>query len=110
MAAQTTRVRISLDKDDRLRVGTFAAAIVDVGTICEPTISLSAVLYGPLGPLVQVVRNNRIETRPVPVGLISADKVQIREGLNEGDLVVVRAGSFLREGDEVRPVLPEGKK
>ena len=44
------------------------------------------------------------------VGLIFADKVQIREGLNEGDLVVVRAGSFLREGDEVRPVLPEGKK
>jgi HlyD family secretion protein len=110
MAAQMTRVRISLEKDDRLRVGTFAAAIVDVGTICEPTISLSAVLYGPLGPLVQVVRNNRIETRPVPVGLIFADKVQIREGLNEGDLVVVRAGSFLREGDEVRPVLPADRK
>src|SRR5262249_23476938 len=31
MAAQTTRVRISLERDDRLRVGTFAAAIVDVG-------------------------------------------------------------------------------
>jgi len=106
MAAQATRVRISLGKDTRLRVGTFAVAIVDVGTICASTISLSAVLYGPQGPIVQVVRNNRIETRPVPVGLISADKVQIREGLNEGDLVVVRAGSFLREGDEVRPVLP----
>jgi HlyD family secretion protein len=105
--AQATRVRISLGKDDRLRVGTFAAALVEVGTICAPTISLSAVLYGPQGPIVQVVRNNRIETRPIPVGLISGDKVQVREGLNEGDLVVVRAGSFLREGDEVRPVLPE---
>lgn len=110
MAAQATRVRIFLGHDDQLRVGTFAAAIVDIGTICAPTISLSAVLYGPQGPLVQVVRNNRIETRPVPVGLISADKVQIREGLNEGDLVVVRAGSFLREGDEVRPVLPKDSK
>ncbi len=110
MAAQATRVRIFLGRDEQLRVGTFAAAIVDVGTICAPTISLSAVLYGPQGPLVQVVRNNRIETRPVPVGLISADKVQIREGLNEGDLVVVRAGSFLREGDEVRPVLPGNDK
>lgn len=110
MAAQATRVRIFLGSDEQLRVGTFAAAIVDIGRICAPTISLSAVLYGPEGPLVQVVRNNRIETRPVPVGLISADKVQIREGLNEGDLVVVRAGSFLREGDEVRPVLPAGAK
>jgi HlyD family secretion protein len=105
--AQATRVRISLGKDDRLRVGTFAAGLVEVGTICAPTISLSAVLYGPQGPIVQVVRNNRIETRPIPVGLIAGDKVQIREGLNEGDLVVVRAGSFLREGDEVRPVMPE---
>jgi HlyD family secretion protein len=109
-AAQSTRVRISLAKDERLRVGTFAGAIVDVDTICASTISLSAVLYGPQGPIVQVVRNNRIETRPVPVGLIFADKVQIREGLNEGDLVVARAGSFLREGDEVRPVLPADAK
>jgi multidrug efflux pump subunit AcrA (membrane-fusion protein) len=109
-AAQSTKVRIFLGKDERLRVGTFADAIVDVDRICAPTISLSAVLYGPQGPIVQVVRNNRIETRPVPVGLISADKVQIREGLNEGDLVVARAGSFLREGDEVRPVLPADAK
>jgi HlyD family secretion protein len=108
--AQATRVRISLGRDDRLRVGTFAAALVEVGTICASTISLSAVLYGPQGPIVQVVRNNRIETRPIPVGLIAGDKVQVREGLNEGDLVVVRAGSFLREGDEVRPVMPEGKE
>ena len=108
--AQTTRVRISLGKDERLRVGTFAAALVEVGTICASTISLSAVLYGPQGPIVQVLRNNCIETRPIPVGLIAGDKVQVREGLNEGDLVVVRAGSFLREGDEVRPVLPGGKE
>jgi HlyD family secretion protein len=108
--AQATRVRISLGKDDRLRVGTFAAALVEIGTICAPTISLSAVLYGPQGPIVQVVRNNRIETRPIPVGLISGDKVQVREGLNEGDLVVVRAGSFLREDDEVRPVMPPDGK
>jgi HlyD family secretion protein len=110
MMAQATRVRISLGKDARLRVGTFAVALVDVGTSCASTISLSAVLYGPQGPLVQVVRNNRIETRPVPVGLIYGDKVQIGERLNEGDLVVVRAGSFLREGDEVRPVLPADAK
>ena len=108
--AQATRVRISLGKDERLRVGTFGAALVEIGTICAPTISLSAVLYGPQGPIVQVVRNNRIETRPIPVGLISGDKVQVREGLNEGDLVVVRAGSFLREGDEVRPVMPTDGK
>ena len=29
----------------------------------------------------------------------------MREGLNEGDIVVARAGALLREGDPVRPVM-----
>jgi hypothetical protein len=29
----------------------------------------------------------------------------VREGLNEGDVVVARAGALLREGDPVRPVM-----
>jgi hypothetical protein len=30
--------------------------------------------------------------------------MEIRSGLSEGDLVVMRAGSFLHEDDRVRPV------
>jgi hypothetical protein len=30
--------------------------------------------------------------------------VEIRAGLSEGDLVVARSGTFLRDGDLVRPV------
>jgi len=30
--------------------------------------------------------------------------VEIRDGLNEGEDVVARAGALLREGDQVRPV------
>jgi multidrug efflux pump subunit AcrA (membrane-fusion protein) len=67
---------------------------------------LSAVLYGPEGAVVQVVRDDRIETRRVRVGLLSGGKAEIREGLSEGDQVVARAGTFLREGDRVRP-MPE---
>jgi hypothetical protein len=35
--------------------------------------------------------------------------VEVTEGLSEGDVVVARAGSFLRDGDPVRPVLPDHK-
>jgi hypothetical protein len=31
-------------------------------------------------------------------------QVEIRDGLQEGDIVVARAGALLREGDPVRPV------
>ena len=83
---------------------TTARAIVDVGRSCGATIPLSAVLYGPEGAVVQVVRDERVETRRVRVGLLSGGDAEIREGLNEGDLVVSRAGAFLREGDRVRPI------
>jgi hypothetical protein len=36
--------------------------------------------------------------------LTSGGQIEIRDGLNEGDDVVARAGALLREGDPVRPV------
>ena len=82
-----------------------ARANVEVGRSCGSTIPLSAVLYGPEGAVVQVVRDDRVETRRVRVGLLAGGNAEIREGLNEGDMVVSRAGAFLREGDRVRPIV-----
>jgi HlyD family secretion protein len=87
-----------------LRVGAFGRATIDVGRRCGPAIPLSAVLYGPGGAVVQVVRDNRIETRRVTVGLLSAGQAEIRDGLAEGEMVVARAGAFVREGDRVRSI------
>ena len=101
---QLGRARISLGNDDKLKVGSYARAIVEVNRSCGATIPLSAVLYGPEGAVVQVVRDDRVETRRVRVGLLAGGNAEIREGLNEGDLVVARAGAFLREGDRVRPI------
>jgi RND family efflux transporter MFP subunit len=108
IASQTGQARISFEPDARLKnlkMGTFGRATIEVGTSCGTSLPLSAILYGPLGPVVQVVRDNRVETRPVPVGLLSGGNVEIRQGLSEGDLVVKRAGTFLRDGDRVRPVI-----
>jgi len=62
------------------------------------------VQYGSAGTVVQVVRRARIETKRVEVGLMSGGQIEIRDGLNEGEDVVARAGALLREGDPVRPV------
>jgi len=92
-ATQLGKTRISLGSDDKFKVGSFARAMVEVGRSCGATIPLSAVLYGQEGAIVQVVRDERVETRRVRVGLLSGGSAEIREGLNEGDMVVARAGA-----------------
>jgi multidrug efflux pump subunit AcrA (membrane-fusion protein) len=102
---QLGQIRIFVGSDPRLRVGAFGRATINVGRRCGPAIPLSAVLYGPGGAVVQVVRDRRIETRRVSVGLTAAGQAEIRDGLSEGDMVVARAGAFVREGDRVRPMI-----
>jgi len=101
---QLGQIRLFIGSDPKLRVGAFGRATIDVGRRCGPAIPLSAVLYGPGGAVVQVVRDNRIETRRVSVGLLAAGQAEIREGLTEGEMVVARAGAFVREGDRVRAI------
>jgi HlyD family secretion protein len=31
--------------------------------------------------------------------------IEIREGVSEGEMIVSRAGAFVREGDRVRPIV-----
>jgi HlyD family secretion protein len=100
---QLGQVRVFVGNDRSLRVGAFGRATIDVGRYCGTAVPLSAVLYGQDGTVVQVVRDKRVETRNVTVGLIEAGMAEISEGLAEGDVVVARAGAFLKDGDRVRP-------
>src|SRR5262249_8225431 len=101
---QLGQVRIFVGSDPRLRSGAFGRATIQIGRRCAPAIPLSAILYGPGGAVVQVVRGDRVETRRVLIGLLAQDQAEVREGLAEGETVVARAGAFLREGARVRGV------
>jgi HlyD family secretion protein len=103
-ATQLAHLRISFKTDRALHVGSFAKATLVRGRSCGPSIPLSAILYGAEGAVVQVVRDGRIQTRPVRVGLFAGEDAEVPEGIAVGDLVVRRAGTFLRQGDIVRPV------
>jgi HlyD family secretion protein len=102
---QLGQIRVSLGDHSQLRTGTFARAIIDVMQRCGVGIPFSAVLYGSEGAVVQLVRDGRVETHRVALGLQSEDTIEVREGVNDGDMVVARAGSFVREGDRVRPIM-----
>jgi multidrug efflux pump subunit AcrA (membrane-fusion protein) len=102
---QLGQMRIAIAHNPLVRVGAFARATISFGQSCGVSLPLSALLFGPDGSVVQTIRNDRVETRRVTTGLTAQNNVQIRQGLGEGDMIVVRAGAFLREGDRVRPVV-----
>src|ERR1700704_227882 len=102
--SQLGQVFITLSSTRRLLVNSSGRAMLKAGQSCGVAVPLTAILYGSAGTVVQVVRRDRIETRSVEVGLMSAGQVEISKGLVEGDMVVARAGALLREGDPVRPI------
>jgi multidrug efflux pump subunit AcrA (membrane-fusion protein) len=103
-ATQLGQVHISVGADPRVRVGVFGKATIRVSQRCGPALPLSAVLYGTGGQFVQVVRNDRVETRRVEVGIVRPGEVELRSGVSEGEIVIARSGAFVRDGDLVKSV------
>ena len=51
--------------------------------------------------------NKRLEERPVVLGLQTADRAEVTDGLREGDLVVIGNRSQLKPGEAVNPKIVE---
>jgi HlyD family secretion protein len=107
--SQLGQVVVGITGTKRLLVNSSARAQIKTGQSCGVSVPLTAILYSTAGTVVQVVRRDRVETRRVETGLMAAGQVEITGGTNggvqEGDIVVARAGALLREGDPVRPVM-----
>lgn len=105
---QVGQVRIQIiTPRPRLLVNASGRATIKTGESCNVAVPLTAILYGNGGAVIQVVRRQRVETRQIEVGLMSAGQIEVKEGLSEGDIVVARAGALLREGDPVRTIMAE---
>ena len=107
--SQLGQAFLGITTNRRLLVNSSGRAMITIGQSCNNvSVPLTAVLYGDAGTVVQVVKRARVETRQVEVGLMAGGQVEISHGLNEGDIVVARAGALLREGDPVRAVTATG--
>ncbi len=97
------RVRIFLGDASDLRIGMFAKAMIDAGQRDAIGVPSTAVLYQNDSATVLAVLDGKVRERTVKPGLLSGDSVEIKEGLKEGEVVVMRAGSLLRSGDIISP-------
>ena len=102
---QLGRARISIDGDASLVPGEFVRATIDARHSCGVAVPRAAISYRASGNSVQVVHDGMVETRHVRVGLRSDINAEIEDGLKAGDVVVANAGTSLRDGDRVRPML-----
>ena len=101
------RVRIFLGDAADLRIGMFAKAMIDAGQRDAVGVPSTAVLYQNDSATVLAVIGDRVRERTVKPGLFAGDSVEIKEGLKEGEIVVMRAGSLLRNGDTISPQFAE---
>ncbi len=91
-----------------LRPGEFVTLAVATGTSSGALIVPRAALIGSVdvlpGAKLQVyrVRDGKAELRDVRLGAVTEDRVQVAEGLDEGDVVVVFGANRLKDGDKVR--------
>jgi HlyD family secretion protein len=63
------------------------------------------VVYSAAGASVLVVKDGRVATRKVVTGLKTQASIEILSGLVDGDTLVAKSGSFLRNGDAVRAMV-----
>ncbi|NOT70714.1 MAG: efflux RND transporter periplasmic adaptor subunit [Hyphomicrobium sp.] len=103
------RVRVFLGSRPDLKIGAFARGEIATNESRGIALPATAVTYGLDGAHVQVVKNDTVQRRAVKTGLASGDLVEILEGVSLDDVVVARAGTFLRDGDKIRPTEPDNK-
>jgi HlyD family secretion protein len=54
---------------------------------------------------VPIIRNNQMRLAEVTLGYDDGQTVEIRRGINAGDLVAIDVGQAARDGEAVQPVL-----
>ncbi|MGO4669954.1 efflux RND transporter periplasmic adaptor subunit [Bosea sp. 2YAB26] len=103
-ASRLGRVRIALKDNPPVALGSFARGVIETGRKTSITLPLSAITYSRNGALVQSVKDGKVSTKKVTLGLTGNGRIEITSGLAEGETVVARAGTFVRDGDAVTPI------
>ncbi len=103
------RAKIFLGAKPGLRIGAFARGSIQTASSRGLGAPTAALMFDPAGTYVQLIDGDKVHRRLVKTGLVSGDLIEITEGLKEGDTIVARAGTFLRDGDIIRPIVLDDK-
>lgn len=98
------KIKLAGMQTSHIAVGSAVTLKVPVSSSRQvATVPKDALLRGRRGWSVFVVKNNKAEPRPVVLGQAVSDRMEVRSGVEPGDIVVVRGNERLRPGQGVRP-------
>ena len=106
----TTRlgaVHIVIDDESGARAGMYASAEIVISEANALALPLSAVTTGRNGSTARKVEDNVVKQVKIETGIQDGGFVQVVSGLTAGDIVVAKAGAFVRDGDKIAPVPAE---
>jgi HlyD family secretion protein len=98
------RARIALDEPRALRSGMFVNGEIVVKEVEALTVPITAVGSSTGTSTVMRVRDGVVEQVEVKTGFRDGALIEVLDGLADGDLVVTKAGAFVRPGDKINPV------
>lgn len=104
---QTTRLgtaRIRIDQPDLVRAGMFAEGEILADEREAIAVPVTAVGSTADGATVTKIVDGLAKRVPVRTGIRDGGFVEIVEGLKAGDVVVTKAGAFVRDGDRINPI------
>lgn len=104
---QTTRlglVHIEIDSDSGARAGMYGRAAIVVDQADTLALPLSAVTTGREGSFARKVEDGVVKQVKIDIGFQDGGFIQVLNGLQPGDVVVAKAGAFVRDGDHIAPV------
>ncbi|MCK4602302.1 MAG: efflux RND transporter periplasmic adaptor subunit [Phycisphaerae bacterium] len=107
-AARTTRMELTVDNADRrLRSGQIVSVRLRRRVLKDVImIPLGAVISTENGYVVYVVKAGKARRREVELGIMKGRKVQITEGLGEGDRLIVEGQRYVAPGQPVKEKQP----
>lgn len=106
----TTRlgsVHIVVDDESGARAGMYASADIIVTETNALALPLSAVTTDRNGSTARKVEDNVVKQVKIETGIQDGGFVEVVSGLEAGDMVVAKAGAFVRDGDKIAPVPAE---
>jgi HlyD family secretion protein len=103
-ASRLGRARIEVNEPKLVRAGMYVEAEVLIDERDTLAVPVTAVGSMAGNTTVMRIKDNMAEQVVVTAGIRDAGWVEIQSGLEVGDVVVTKAGAFVRDGDHINPI------
>ncbi|MCR8722857.1 efflux RND transporter periplasmic adaptor subunit [Frigidibacter sp. ROC022] len=103
------RVRIEIADPEAVRSGMFADAEIVAERREAVVIPVSAAGGDADGATALRVKDGTVELVRIVTGIRDGGLIEVVSGLEPGDLVVTKAGAFVRDGDKINPIPEAGQ-